>query len=534
MFVDGRYTEQAKSQADRSVFQLRHVVDEPPVDWISQNMGPGEKLGYDPRLHTPDAVSRFSAACRKAGAELVALPANPIDAIWRDRPQPPLGMVSQQRGRFAGESAAAKIERAREALKGADGLLISDPHNLAWLFNIRGADVAHTPLPLGFAYLPRAGRPTIFLDARKLTPAVSDELGQLAELREPDALVGFVEQLGKLGSRVSFDASTAPALLTQTLERAGGKAEVGADPVTLMKAAKNKAELAGARAAHERDGAALARFLAWFDAEASQGRLTEIDAVKALESYRRATGALRDISFPTIAGAGPNSALPHYRVSEFFKSQNRARDLPCRQRRAIRRRDDGRHPHDRGWPADEPHARSLHPGSQRAYRDRAGCVSQRNDRCADRCTGEIAALAGRAGFRPWRGAWGRLLSFRPRRAAPHRENRDDGAGSGDDSVERAGLLRIGRLRDPNRKPCRRRTASHPRRRTRDAGLRNPDACADRSQAGRSEADGRRRNQVARLRIMRGCARSCRPWWTRRRGAGWPARRGASNSTRGSR
>ena len=148
LFVDGRYTEQAKSQADRSVFQLRHVVDEPPVDWISQNMGPGEKLGYDPRLHTPDAVSRFSAACRKAGAELVALPANPIDAIWRDRPQPPLGMVSQQRGRFAGESAAAKIERARGALKGADGLLISDPHNLAWLFNIRGADVAHTPLPL--------------------------------------------------------------------------------------------------------------------------------------------------------------------------------------------------------------------------------------------------------------------------------------------------------------------------------------------------------------------------------------------------
>ncbi len=316
VFVDGRYTQQAKSQTDRSVFQLRHVVDEPPVEWISQNMGPGEKLGYDPRLHTPDAVARFAAACKKAGAELVALAPNPIDAIWRDRPQPPLGMVTQQRGRFAGESAAAKIERAREALKGADGLLISDPHNLAWLFNIRGADVAHTPLPLGFAYLPGRGRPILFLDARKLTPAVSDELGQLAELREPDALAAFVEQLGKLGSRVSFDASTAPALLTQTLERAGGKAEVGADPVTLMKAAKNKAELAGARAAHERDGAALARFLAWFDAEAPQGRLTEIDAVKALESYRRATGALRDISFPTIAGAGPDSALPHYRVSE--------------------------------------------------------------------------------------------------------------------------------------------------------------------------------------------------------------------------
>jgi Xaa-Pro aminopeptidase len=316
LFVDGRYTEQAKSQTDPSMFELRHVVDEPPAEWISQNMGPGDKLGYDPRLHTPDAVSRFSAACKKAGAELVALNSNPIDSIWRERPQPPLGMVTQQKGRYAGESAAAKIERVRQALKGPGGLLISDPHNLAWLFNIRGADVAHTPLPLGFAYLTRDGRPVVFLDSRKLTPAVGDELGQLAEFREPDALIVFIERLGALGSRVAFDAATAPALLTQTLERAGGKAEVGADPVTLMKAAKNEAELAGARAAHERDGAALARFLAWFDAEAPQGRLTEIDAVKALETFRRATGALRDISFPTIAGAGPHSALPHYRVSE--------------------------------------------------------------------------------------------------------------------------------------------------------------------------------------------------------------------------
>ena len=118
LFVDGRYTEQAKSQTDPSVFELRHVVDEPPAEWISQNMGPGDKLGYDPRLHTPDAVSRFSAACKKAGAELVALNANPIDSIWRERPQPPLGMVTQQKGRYAGESAAAKIERVR---RGAEG-----------------------------------------------------------------------------------------------------------------------------------------------------------------------------------------------------------------------------------------------------------------------------------------------------------------------------------------------------------------------------------------------------------------------------
>jgi Xaa-Pro aminopeptidase len=316
LFVDGRYTAQAKTQTDHSIFELLHLVDETPTEWISHNLEPTDRLGYDPRLLTTDAVSRFSAACKKAGAELFALQTNPIDTIWLDRPQPPLGMVSQQRGRYAGEGVGAKIERVRETLKGVDGLLVSDPHNLAWLFNIRGSDIAHTPLPLGFAYMPGKGAPVLFLEPRKLEPIVRDALEQHAELLEPDALVGFVERLGRLGSKVAFDAATSPALFTQTLERAGGRAVIGADPITLMKAAKNKVELAGARAAHERDGAALARFFAWFDAVAPQGRLTEIDAVKALETFRRGTGVLRDVSFPTIAGAGPNSALPHYRVSE--------------------------------------------------------------------------------------------------------------------------------------------------------------------------------------------------------------------------
>ena len=196
------------------------------------------------------------------------------------------------------------------------GLLISDPHNLAWLFNIRGSDVSYTPLPLGWAYLPLEGRPVLFLDGRKLTPATLNSLSRHADVLEPDALLKFVEDLGRKGARVAFDAATVPAYLTQAIERAGGKAEIGADPITLMKAKKNPAELAGARAAHERDGAAMTNFLAWFAAEAPRGRLTEIDAVKALETFRRASPALKDLSFPTIAGFGPNSAIPHYRVSE--------------------------------------------------------------------------------------------------------------------------------------------------------------------------------------------------------------------------
>ncbi len=321
LFVDGRYGEQAKAQADHSIFELHHLIDEPPGEWLARNLRQGDRLGYDPRLHTPDGVARLLAACAKAGADLVALDANPIDSIWRDRPEPPLGPVTPRDARFAGEGAAAKIARVREALKGADGLLVSDPHNLAWAFNVRGSDVSHTPLPIGFAYIPREGRSVVFLDNRKPTASARESIGKHADILQPDALLAFVEKLGATGRRVAFDAATASALLTQTIERTGGKAEVGADPITLMKAVKNRAELAGARAAHERDAAAMARFLAWFDVEAPRGRMTEIDAVGALESFRLATGKLKDISFPTIAGAGANSAIPHYRVTE---ASNRA------------------------------------------------------------------------------------------------------------------------------------------------------------------------------------------------------------------
>jgi Xaa-Pro aminopeptidase len=317
LFVDGRYTEQVRAQADGSVFEFRHVTNDPPSEWIARKLKPGDKLGYDPRLLTPDAVARFAAACEKAGATLVPVDANPIDAIWLDRPAAPVGAITPHKMRYAGESTGSKIKRVRQAMKSSQGLLISDPHNLAWLFNIRGSDVPYTPLPLGFAYLPLEGRPVVFIDTRKLAAAASREsLDRQAQILEPAALEPFVENLGRQGLRVAFDAATAPASLTQAIERAGGRGDIGSDPITLMKATKNRAELAGARAAHERDGAAVTRFLAWFAVEAPRGRLTEIDAVKALETFRRESRAMKDISFPTIAGSGPNSALPHYRVSE--------------------------------------------------------------------------------------------------------------------------------------------------------------------------------------------------------------------------
>ena len=260
LFVDGRYTEQVKAEADGSVFEFRHVTNEPPGEWIARNLKSGEKLGYDPRLHTPDSVARFQAACEKAGAALVPVESNPIDAIWRDRPSAPLGAISAHKMGFAGESTGSKIKRVRQAIGPSQGLFVSDPHNLAWLFNIRGSDVAYTPLPLGWAYLPVHGRPVVFIDGRKFTNASRVSLSRHAEILEPDALIGFIEDLGRQGVRVAFDSATVPAFLTQAIERAGGKADIGADPITLMKAKKNPVELAGARAAQERDGAAIREF----------------------------------------------------------------------------------------------------------------------------------------------------------------------------------------------------------------------------------------------------------------------------------
>jgi Xaa-Pro aminopeptidase len=314
LFVDGRYMLQAPEQVDVKVFEIQHVVDEPPAGWIEKHLKRGGKLGYDPWLHTPDAIERWSRAATSAGGELIPVETNPVDSVWAERPPPPLGAVRLQKAGFAGESARAKIKRVKAAIK-TGGFIVSDAHDVAWLFNLRGSDVAHTPLALAFAFVPREGRPKLYIDARKLSNRIRVALSALADIGEERELIADLTDLGAKRARLSFDAASAPARLTQVLQAAGGAAEIGADPIALMKARKNEAELAGARAANLRDGAAITRFLAWFDREAPKGGLTEIAAAEALESFRRDTGLLKDISFPSIAGAGPNSAIPHYRVT---------------------------------------------------------------------------------------------------------------------------------------------------------------------------------------------------------------------------
>jgi Xaa-Pro aminopeptidase len=315
VFVDGRYTVQADAQVDGTVFAIEHLVERPPEQWLEQNLNRGAKVGYDPWLHTTDQTEKLSKACAAAGAELVAVDSNPIDALWRDRPAPPAGAVTLRDLKLAGESAADKLKRIRAEMARlrADMLVVSDPQNVAWAFNIRGGDVAHTPLVLAYALIPLDGRAALYVDADKLNNNVHHALEEFADVRSTDDLI---RDLGKLaGKTVRIDQASAADALMRLLADQGAKPQRGADPIALMKATKNHAEIVGSRAAHRRDGAAVVRFLAWFDKEAPSGRLTEIDAVAALESFRRETGALKDISFPTIAGAGPNGAIVHYRVT---------------------------------------------------------------------------------------------------------------------------------------------------------------------------------------------------------------------------
>jgi Xaa-Pro aminopeptidase len=316
IFVDGRYTLQVREQVDGAVFSPQPLAEVTPEAWLEANLRPSWRLGYDPWLHTPAQVKRIEAAAKTAGASLVAVRNNPIDAIWLDRPHPPQGAVVLHPKRYSGEEARSKLARIALALGKADALLVSDPHAVAWAFNIRGHDLAHTPIALAYCLVPATGRPSLYIERAKLAQGVDDEIAGLAEIAEPAALLRDLERLGGARKTIRFDAATVPAKLVYTFENSGGTADVGGDPIGMMKATKNDVELAGTRAAHLRDGAALTRFLAWLDAAAAKRTLTEIDAAQALETFRRATRKLKDISFPTIAAAGPNAAIPHYRVTE--------------------------------------------------------------------------------------------------------------------------------------------------------------------------------------------------------------------------
>jgi Xaa-Pro aminopeptidase len=315
LFVDGRYGLQARAQVDGAAFEIVSTVETAPEAWLAEALPKGAVLALDPWLHTAAQVEKIEAAAQKAGATLRLLDANPVDAIWDDRPPPPTGRIAPHPEALAGESAAAKRARigAAIAAEGAEAAVLTLPDSIAWLLNIRGQDVPRTPAPLAFALLGADGRATLFVAADRIDDETRAHLGPQVALAAPG---GFVAALDALAPRaVLVDRDSAPAWVGLRLAAAGAAVVARRDPCILPKAAKTAAELDGARAAHRRDGAAMARFLRWLAGAAPSGALTEIAVVERLEAFRRDTGALRDVAFETICGAGPNGAIVHYRVT---------------------------------------------------------------------------------------------------------------------------------------------------------------------------------------------------------------------------
>ncbi|HVH76506.1 MAG TPA: aminopeptidase P family protein [Stellaceae bacterium] len=315
IFVDGRYTLQAKLQVDTALFEPRHLTEEPPADWLGRNLPAGGVLGYDPWLHTPQDVERLRAAAERRGASLRAVADNPLDAVWSGRPAAPLAPVAPHDERFAGESSREKRQRLGRGLaeEGIAAAVLTMPESIAWLLNIRGGDVPHTPLPLSFAILRQDGAVTLFIDRRKLLPGLERHLGNRVTVEPPEQLGPALDRLAADGP-VQADPATAGAWVFDRLAAAGAEIHRAADPCLLPKACKNPVEIAGTRTAHRRDGVAMSRFLAWLAREAPQGVLSEIAASDRLEALRREGEHFRDLSFPTISGAGPNGAIVHYRA----------------------------------------------------------------------------------------------------------------------------------------------------------------------------------------------------------------------------
>lgn len=311
VFADGRYTVQVRAQVDADQFDILSFPDDVPT--YLAKAPKGAVIGYDPRLHSPDALAGLRRAANKAGAELKPVQINPVDAAWVERPAQPQAPVVPHPDKYAGETSASKRARVGQGLDdaGADAAVLTAPSSIAWLFNIRGGDVIRTPLPLAQAILKADGTARLFLDPAKVTDDLPSWLGNQVSLETPDDLPGAIADLK--GKRVLIDPAQSSAWYFDQLEGAGATVVRAADPCALPRAVKNPVEIEGSRRAHIRDGAAIARFLHWVATEAQQSLPDERAIVEKLEGFREATGALKDLSFDTIAGAGPNGALPHYK-----------------------------------------------------------------------------------------------------------------------------------------------------------------------------------------------------------------------------
>jgi Xaa-Pro aminopeptidase len=316
IFVDGRYTLQVRQQVSADQWSYQSVPETSTTQWLEEHAPEGARIGYDPWLHTRDWVKKAKEALATRGAELVPVDRNPIDEIWKDRPEASKAHLVVQPDQYAGKSGAEKRTEIGDLLakRHADAAVLSALDSIAWAFNIRGQDVTHTPVALAYALVHADGTSDLFVAGEKIGPEVRQHLGNGVRLHERAAFESALSELH--GKTVVVDPERAVAAIFEALDKAGAKILPLRDPTILPKAIKNPAEIAGQKAAQTRDGAAITKFLHWIDEEAPKGNVDELKASNHLEALRRENAELRDLSFDSISGAGPNGAIVHYRSSE--------------------------------------------------------------------------------------------------------------------------------------------------------------------------------------------------------------------------
>ena len=316
VFVDGRYTLQVRSQVDANHWSYQSIPETSIADWLKEHAPDGARIGYDPWLHSRDWVTRATEALKAKGATLVPVKRNPIDAVWADRPEASTERLIVHPDRLAGKPSAEKRHAIADWLvkQGADAAVLAALDSIAWTFNVRGKDVSRTPVALAYALVHADGTADLFVAGEKIDGEVRQHLGNGVRIHER---ADFEAALTKLkDQRVVVDPERSVAAIFAALDQAGATIVAARDPTVLPRAIKNPVEIAGQQAAQARDGAAIARFLHWVEAEAPTGELDELKASDRLEALRRDSAELRDLSFDTISGSGPNGAIVHYRASE--------------------------------------------------------------------------------------------------------------------------------------------------------------------------------------------------------------------------
>jgi Xaa-Pro aminopeptidase len=316
IFVDGRYTLQVRQQVSPTEWSYQSVPETSTTQWLEEHAPEGARIGYDPWLHTRDWVKKAKEALASRGAELVPVERNPIDEIWKDRPEASKAHLVVQSDEYAGKSAAEKRTEIGDwlAKHHADAAVLSALDSIAWAFNIRGQDVTHTPVALAYAIVHSDSTADLFVAREKIGPEVRQHLGNGVRLHERSEFESSLSELK--GKTIVVDPERAVAAIFEALEKAPAKILALRDPTILPKALKNPAEIAGQKAAQTRDGTAIVRFLHWIDEETPKGEVDELIASDRLESLRRESSDLRDLSFDSISGAGPNGAIVHYKSSE--------------------------------------------------------------------------------------------------------------------------------------------------------------------------------------------------------------------------